>query len=144
MPGPRNRGGKRRTPNINPNSRIARAAREAALKQLELTWSPYRAMWTLCLFDLPVKTKPQRKAYTVFRKHLLEQGLIQLQFSVYERYVADDEAAKSLGRRIAALLPEEGHVIILSITEKQHQSMQVFFGKKATDPPPEPEQLTFF
>jgi CRISPR-associated protein Cas2 len=144
MPGPRNRGGRRRTDQTNPNSRIHRAAREAALRQLEQTWSPYLSMWTLCFFDLPTKTKTQKKAYTVFRKHLLEQGLTQLQYSVYERYVPDDEAAKALGRRIAALLPEEGHVIILSITEKQHQTMQVFCGKKRATPTEEPQQLTFF
>lgn len=144
MPGPRLRGPRSRQPRTNPNSRINRAAREAALRQLEQTWSPFRAMWTMCLFDLPMKTKVHRRAYTVFRKHLLEQGMSQLQFSVYERCVPDDEAAKALTRRILTLLPEEGRVLIFSITEKQHQAMQMFSGKKSESPLEEPQQLTFF
>ena len=40
-------------------------------------------MWLFCFFDLPVKTKAERKAATQFRKLLLGDGFNMLQLSVY-------------------------------------------------------------
>ena len=43
----------------------------------------WRTMWVLALFDLPTESKAQRRAYTRFRKHLLEDGFTMMQYSVY-------------------------------------------------------------
>ena len=43
-------------------------------------------MWCLVMFDLPVKTKRQRHAATVFRNMLLDMGYGMVQYSVYVRY----------------------------------------------------------
>jgi CRISPR-associated protein Cas2 len=38
------------------------------------TLSGYRFMWILVMFDLPVGTKPERRAATRFRNYLLDEG----------------------------------------------------------------------
>ena len=42
-------------------------------------------MRMLVFFDLPVVTKTHRRAYTVFRRFLLNDGYDMIQFSVYGR-----------------------------------------------------------
>jgi CRISPR-associated protein Cas2 len=37
------------------------------------------------MFDLPVETREQRKIATKFRKYLLDEGYVMMQFSVYYR-----------------------------------------------------------
>ena len=41
-----------------------------------------RFMRVMVFFDLPVKTKKDRKAYTDFRKFLIKDGFIMVQYSV--------------------------------------------------------------
>ena len=55
--------------------------------------SAYRAMWLLAMFDLPVETKDNRRDYVRFRRVLLKDGFMMLQFSVYARYIPSEEAA---------------------------------------------------
>lgn len=43
----------------------------------------YKIMRMLCMFDLPVETEEQRRAYRIFRKELIEQGFIMMQYSIY-------------------------------------------------------------
>lgn len=91
-------------------------------------------MWLFALFDLPVKLKEQRRAYTRFRKLLLELGFIQLQYSVYAQYCNSEEASLAKRRRIRDRLPFEGQVRLVSITDKQFASMEVFLGKSRDEP----------
>ena len=44
-----------------------------------------RYMRILVFFDLPVKTKAERRRATRFRKDLIDDGYIMLQLSVYSR-----------------------------------------------------------
>jgi hypothetical protein len=44
--------------------------------------SKYRMAWVLVFFDLPVGTPEERKAATNFRKDLLRDGYMMVQFSV--------------------------------------------------------------
>ncbi|WP_374493370.1 CRISPR-associated endonuclease Cas2 [Brachymonas sp.] len=44
-------------------------------------------MRILVFFDLPVVTKAERRAYSVFRRFLLNDGYDMIQFSVYGRIV---------------------------------------------------------
>lgn len=91
-------------------------------------------MWLFALFDLPVKEKDQRRAYMKFRRLLLEQGFTQLQFSVYAQYCNSEEASIAKRRRIRNALPEDGHVRLLSITDKQFASMEIYLGKASAEP----------
>lgn len=101
-------------------------------------------MWVLVLFDLPVVTKEQRKRYADFRKRLLKRGFIMLQFSVYARPCPSDENAQVHKERIQRILPVEGEVRILMLTDKQFGRMECFYGRMRVDPEEPPDQLTLF
>lgn len=92
--------------------------------------SEYRIMWILVLFDLPTSTKKERKAAADFRRNIQRDGFTMFQFSIYVRHCASSEHAAVHVKRIKNLLPETGKVGILTITDKQFSSMQVFYGKK--------------
>jgi CRISPR-associated protein Cas2 len=104
----------------------------------------YRAMWAIVLFDLPVRTKPQRRLAASFRKGLLEDGFWMLQYSVYARPCPSEESARVHARRVRRLLPPEGQVRILQMTDKQYGRMECFHGKLVQDVEHQPRQLEFF
>jgi CRISPR/Cas system-associated protein endoribonuclease Cas2 len=59
------------------------------------TYSPlgWKTVWLIAMFDLPVDTPAQRRAYARFRKDLLEDGFTMMQYSVYQRHCASPENA---------------------------------------------------
>lgn len=101
-------------------------------------------MWILVLFDLPTETSEERKIYARFRKNLLQDGFNMFQFSIYMRHCASRENAEVHVRRVKELLPEKGHVGIISITDKQFGMMELFYGKKETHKIKQPLQLEMF
>ncbi|KXK13943.1 MAG: CRISPR-associated endonuclease Cas2 [Fimbriimonadaceae bacterium] len=101
-------------------------------------------MWVLALFDLPVETKVQRKAYRRFRDRLLGKGFVMLQYSVYARPCSTHEAAEKHSQFVESHVPPEGQVRLLSLTSQQFARMKCFFGKLPSAPEKEPEQLSFF
>lgn len=106
--------------------------------------SGYRIMWMIVLFDLPVGTKPQRKAATAFRHNLLDLGFEMSQFSVYARFVAGKEKVESFCRKIELAMPSAGKVHIIQITDKQFEMIRTYRGKKREPAPKNPDQLTLF
>lgn len=109
-----------------------------------MRFNEYRIMWILVLFDLPTETPKEKKAYTRFRKELLKDGFSMFQFSIYVRHCSSRENKNVHVKRIKALLPEKGHVGILSITDKQFGMMEIFYGKKEESGFVEPHQLEMF
>ncbi len=106
--------------------------------------SGYRCMWLVAMFDLPVDTKAARRAYAQFRKNLLKDGFSMLQFSVYARHCASEENTDVHIRRVEHVLPDDGEVRLLTITDKQFERMRVFWGKRRRPPEPGPKQLELF
>lgn len=101
-------------------------------------------MWILVMFDLPVDTKQARKAYTQFRKHLLEDGYTKTQYSVYSRFTTSRDDAEKHIERVKAWLPPAGEVRVLCFTDKQFHNMRVFFGKRRLKEESPWKQLSFF
>lgn len=85
-------------------------------------------MRMLVFFDLPVVSKADRHAYTVFRRFLLNDGYDMIQFSVYGRIVNGNDAQHKHAQRLLANLPPEGSVRLLTVTEKQFASMKLLVG----------------
>jgi CRISPR-associated protein Cas2 len=104
----------------------------------------FREMWLVVMFDLPTDTRKDRRAYTDFRKYLLQDGFEQLQYSVYKRYCSSRENAEAHVGRVSGNLPDKGEVRILQVTEKQFEKMLVFWGRRPRQAEPAPEQLTLF
>lgn len=105
----------------------------------------YRFMWFFVFFDLPVKTKPQRKRATQFRKFLLDDGYMMIQFSVYARPCNGHEGVAKHSSRLLANLPTEGSVRCLPVTESQYARMGIHVGKKTIrERKSGPQPITFF
>jgi CRISPR-associated protein Cas2 len=85
-------------------------------------------MRLLVFFDLPVVTKAERRAYTVFRRFLLNDGYDMIQFSVYGRIVNGMDTEQKHLKRLLNNLPPEGSVRALTVTEKQFASMKLLVG----------------
>ena len=109
-----------------------------------MSFGGFRSMWVVAMFDLPTTTKAERKAYQGFRKVLLKDGFLQIQFSVYARHCASEENAVVHENRVEASLPPDGEVRLMRLTDKQFERMKVFYGKKRKPAEKAPEQLSFF
>ncbi len=106
--------------------------------------SRYKPMWIYVMFDLPTNTKQQRKAASDFRKELLKDGFSMLQYSVYIRNCASYENTLVHITRIKNLLPEEGIVSILKVTDRQFGDTCTFVGHKTAKKTSTLQQLEFF
>jgi CRISPR-associated protein Cas2 len=113
---------------------------ESALSRL----NEYRILWVLVFFDLPVVKKKERKIAARFRKEIMGDGFSMFQFSIYVRHCPSRENADVHIKRVKRILPEKGHVGILTITDKQFGSMEIFYGQKIADTPDTPQQLELF
>ena len=109
----------------------------------QVPWG-WRSMWVIAMFDLPTDTPKARKAYSLFRKHLLEDGFTMMQYSVYIRHCASIENAKVHVMRMGKQVPRAGEVRFLTITDKQFGRIEIYAGKNREKPPLPPAQLEFF
>lgn len=107
-------------------------------------FSEYRIMWVLVFFDLPTTTKKERKAAARFRKNIMGDGFTMFQFSIYVRHCASSENAAVHVRRVKAFMPDYGKIGILTITDKQFASIQLFYGQKSVTPKAAGQQLELF
>lgn len=87
-----------------------------------------RFMRLMVFFDLPVTTKSARKAYTLFRRFLVNDGYDMIQFSVYGRLLNGNDALEKHYKRLVDNLPADGSVRCLTLTEKQFASMKLLVG----------------
>lgn len=87
-------------------------------------------MRLLVFFDLPVVTAKQRKEYRLFRKHLIKDGYLMLQESVYAKLATNDGSAGAAIMRLRKKRPPEGLVQVLKVTEKQFATMTYITGNR--------------
>lgn len=85
-------------------------------------------MRMMVFFDLPVVSKADRRAYTVFRRFLLNDGYDMIQFSVYGRILNGNDAEEKHMKRLVANLPPEGSIRVMTVTEKQYAGMKLLVG----------------
>lgn len=93
-----------------------------------MTYANRRFMRLLVFFDLPVKTREERRIYTKFRRFLITDGYDMLQYSVYGRIVNGHDAEQKHLRRLKSHLPPKGSVRALTVTEKQFAGMKILVG----------------
>ena len=106
--------------------------------------SGYRLMWMLVMFDLPVVTKPERKAANEFRLSLLDMGFLRSQLSVYMRFCTSHAQVQTYCQRVEDALPVGGQVNILQMTDKQYERIISFQGRKAMPAKKTPDQFDLF
>lgn len=86
----------------------------------------YRYMRMILMFDMPVDTVEERKAYRKFRKFLLSEGFIMHQFSVYSKLLLNNTANNAMIRRLREQNPQKGNITLLTVTEKTVCSYDLF------------------
>lgn len=91
----------------------------------------YDFMRLILFFDLPVVTKEQRKIYIQFRKFLIKNGYIMMQYSVYCKIFANREAAVKHVGVLGKNVPKSGQIRILLVTEKQYSKIEIIVGGKS-------------
>lgn len=101
-------------------------------------------MWVFVFFDLPTETKKERKNYAIFRKKLLNDGFTMFQFSIYLRHCASRENAQVHINRVKNMLPPNGHIGILCVTDKQFGKMELFISRKKEEVKTPYQQLELF
>lgn len=98
-------------------------------------------MRILVFFDLPVVTAKERKAATKFRNFLVKDGYHMVQWSVYSRICNGTDAVAMHKSRLNLHLPEKGSIRMLTLTEKQYESIEVLLGTKTFDDESESTEL---
>jgi CRISPR-associated protein Cas2 len=105
----------------------------------------WRVMWLVALYDCPVKTPQQRKAYQQFHTLLLQENFVQHQFSVYVRHFPTLSTAEAEVRRIGGHVPSEAQLSCFFLTDKQYGMTREFFGSSPTrKKPSKPLQIELF
>lgn len=100
-----------------------------------------RILWLFVFFDLPVKTKPERRAATQFRNFLKDDGYMMLQYSVYARACRGEDAVEKHLSRVIKKLPHIGSVRTLQVTERQYGRMRLLLGRQGKSERAAPSQL---
>lgn len=86
-------------------------------------------MRLIVFFDLPVVKKKDRKEYQQFRRFLLNDGYMMIQFSVYSRICNGIDSVNKHLNRLNKNLPAKGSVRYIQVTEKQYSEMKFLVGK---------------
>lgn len=89
----------------------------------------YRFMRVLVFFDLPTETIEDKRNYRAFRKILIKNGFIMLQWSVYCKLMTTPSVENSVKNLINKNKPPKGLVQMLTVTEKQFSKMDIVVGE---------------
>nr|WP_255550209.1 CRISPR-associated endonuclease Cas2 [Corynebacterium sp. TAE3-ERU2] len=96
------------------------------------------------MFDLPVKTKNQRREANRFRNRLFDLGFCRAQYSVYVQYFPLAARLSTIVKQVKGELPAGGEVRILSVTDQQWAKAIRFSNHKEQAVEEIPSQLTIF
>ena len=88
----------------------------------------YTHMRIIVFFDLPVTTAKSRRDYYIFRKYLIKNGYMMMQFSVYCKIFPNREAAVKHVNILKKNVPKEGQIRLLLVTEKQYSKIEIIVG----------------
>ena len=89
-------------------------------------------MRMILMFDMPVDTTEERKAYRKFRKFLIDEGFIMHQFSIYSKLLLNNSANNAMIERLKTRNPKKGNITLLTVTEKQFSRMIYLNGEHDT------------
>ena len=78
-----------------------------------------RNMRLIVIFDLPTRTRAQRRQYNKFRRFLIVDGYAMCQYSMYTRIIFGKDAREKHIQRLTLNAPPEGLVEALLITDTQ-------------------------
>lgn len=92
-----------------------------------------RFMRTILFFDLPAVTKTDHREYTHFVKSIRKCGFDMMQESVYTKLSINPAVAEKTIAEVKKMLPRDGMVSVLTLTEKEFSSIEHLLGEMKTD-----------
>lgn len=114
-------------------------------KALEEKGMGWRIVWSISVFDLPTKTRRERKSYAKYRKALLSDGYMMFQYSVYLKHFPTYNQARAEADRLGEFVPDNGKVSFFFLTDKQYGATKSYYGKKdASKDMPQYEEQSIF
>ena len=99
--------------------------------------------WLMAMFDLPVILDEERKEAARFRKALLDDGFIMIQYSVYSRPCVSLERMAKYYERVKSYALTTGEVRLLFFTDRQW-GMSKIVSRIPKELEKVPEQVEFF
>ena len=100
-------------------------------------------MRMILMFDMPVDTIADRRAYRQFRQFLLSEGFIMHQYSVYSKLLLNGTANTAMIGRLEEHNPVKGKISVLTVTEKQFSRMLYLSGSQNTSVANSDQRLVF-
>lgn len=105
----------------------------------------WRIVWLIAVYDCPMTEREERRDYTIFRKKILQENFLQLQYSLYARHFSTYAQATTVIARLQAHVPQGASVAFFFVTDKQWSMTQEYYGPKKTKKKPEEyEQIALF
>lgn len=105
----------------------------------------WRIVWLIVVYDCPMSEREERRDYTIFRKKILQENFLQLQYSLYARHFSTYSQATAVIDRMQNNVPPGASVSFFFVTDKQWAMTQEFYGpKKTMQKPNEYEQISLF
>ncbi len=96
------------------------------------------------MYDLPVVSEKDKKIYSKFRRFLLNDGYIMIQYSIYSRICKNHDDILKHINRIRQNTPDKGNIRLLQVTENQYNNMLLLSGNKVDDELMTSESLIVF
>ncbi|WP_297671186.1 MULTISPECIES: CRISPR-associated endonuclease Cas2 [Thomasclavelia] len=88
-------------------------------------------MRLVLFFDLPMTTRKEKRIYAHFRKYLIKNGYMMMQYSVYCKIFPNREAAVKHVNILRKNVPNAGQIRLLMVTEKQYSKIEIIVGGKS-------------
>lgn len=88
-------------------------------------------MRLILFFDLPMVTKSDVRVYNSFRKYLIKNGYLMMQFSIYSKIFNNREAVVNHITLLKRQVPSRGQIRIMTVTEKQYAKIDTIVGGKS-------------
>lgn len=101
-------------------------------------------MRLIVMYDLPVVSEKDKKIYSKFRRFLLNDGYIMIQYSIYSRICKNHDDILKHINRIRQNTPDKGNIRLLQVTENQYNNMLLLSGNKVDDELMTSESLIVF
>ncbi len=97
--------------------------------------SAFRIMWLVVMFDLPTRTKKDRKRYRWLSRYLDAESYVRMQYSVYAKVFNSVESANYGKKRLRNFLKinvKKGNVRLLMFTDAQFGKMEIIIGEQSS------------
>ncbi len=85
-------------------------------------------MRLIVFFDLPMKSKKEIRIYAHFRKWMIENGYIMMQYSVYSKIFNNRDSCVKHIDILKRYVPKQGQIRIMMVTEKQYSKIEIIVG----------------